>query len=43
LLATHTGWFAPLITHARDMDRIADAFVIASEYRDGVGKMIVRP
>ena len=42
-LAKHTGWFAPLVTHARDMDRIADAFVIASEYRDGVGKMIVRP
>jgi len=43
LLVAHTGWFAPLVTHVREMDRISEAFVIASEYRDGVGKMIVRP
>jgi L-iditol 2-dehydrogenase len=43
LLSAHTDWFAPLVTHAREMDHIAEAFEIASQYRDGVGKMIVRP
>jgi L-iditol 2-dehydrogenase len=43
LLRLHPGWFAPLITHTRALDQIEDAFAIASEYRDGVGKMIVRP
>jgi L-iditol 2-dehydrogenase len=43
LLRTHPQWFAPLLTHTRQMDRIDEAFAIASQYRDGVGKMIVRP
>jgi L-iditol 2-dehydrogenase len=43
LLGKHAAWFAPLLTHSREMDRIDDAFAIASQYRDGVGKMIVRP
>ena len=43
LLEAHARWFAPLVTHAREIDRIDDAFAIASQYRDGVGKMIVRP
>jgi L-iditol 2-dehydrogenase len=43
LLDAHADWFAPLVTHAREIDRIDDAFAIASTYRDGVGKMIVRP
>jgi len=43
LLETHTDWFAPLLTHTRKMDRIGEAFAIASQYQDGVGKMIVRP
>ena len=43
LLEAHTDWFAPLLTHARSLDQIEDAFAIASQYRDGVGKMIVRP
>ena len=43
LLETHTDWFAPLLTHARGIDRIDEAFPIASQYQDGVGKMIVRP
>jgi len=43
LLATHPDWFAPMLTHAREMDRVGEAFVIASEYKDGVGKMIIRP
>lgn len=43
LLHAQTKWFAPLLTHSRPLDRIGDAFSIASQYRDGVGKMIVRP
>ena len=43
LLHTHNRWFAPLLTHARQIERIDEAFAIASQYRDGVGKMIVRP
>jgi len=43
LLGAHAGWFAPVLTHAREMEQIDEAFAIASHYRDGVGKMIVRP
>ena len=43
LLGEHPGWFAPLLTHTRTIERIDEAFAIASEYRDGVGKMIVEP
>ena len=43
LLETHPDWFAPLLTHKRGIDRIDEAFVIASHYQDGVGKMIVTP
>jgi L-iditol 2-dehydrogenase len=43
MLAAHADWFRPLLTHVREIDRIAEAFVIASQYQDGVGKMIVRP
>jgi L-iditol 2-dehydrogenase len=43
ILKTHAKWFAPLLTHARPLDRIDEAFTIASQYRDGVGKMTVRP
>jgi L-iditol 2-dehydrogenase len=43
LLRAHAGWFRPLLTHAREIERIDEAFAIASQYRDGVGKMIVRP
>ncbi len=43
LVKAHGEWFAPLLTHARELDRIGEAFTIASQYRDGVGKMIVRP
>ena len=35
--------FTPLLTHSRNIERIDEAFQIASQYRDGVGKMIVRP
>jgi L-iditol 2-dehydrogenase len=43
LLEAHAAWFAPLLTHAREIDQIDDAFAIASQYRDGVGKMVIRP
>ena len=42
LLQAHPDWFAPVLTHSRPIDQIAEAFAIAGEYRDGVGKMIVR-
>jgi L-iditol 2-dehydrogenase len=35
--------FRPLLTHTRSIDQIQEAFAIASQYRDGVGKMTVRP
>ena len=43
LLLAHQSWFAPLVTHVRGMDQVSEAFTIAGEYLDGVGKMIVRP
>ena len=43
LLRAHAEWFAPLLTHTRQIDRIDEAFAIASQYRDGVGKAIVTP
>jgi L-iditol 2-dehydrogenase len=43
LIEAHGDWFAPVLTHAREISHIGEAFTIASQYRDGVGKMIVRP
>jgi L-iditol 2-dehydrogenase len=43
LLHAHAGWFRPLLTHTREIEHIDEAFALASQYRDGVGKMIVRP
>ena len=43
LLKAHPDWFAPVLTHTRGIEQIDEAFAIASEYRDGVGKMMVRP
>jgi L-iditol 2-dehydrogenase len=43
LLRSHAEWFRPLLTHTQPLEKIDDAFAIASQYRDGVGKMIVRP
>jgi L-iditol 2-dehydrogenase len=43
LLAGRAEWFAPLVTHTRRLERIAEAFHIVEPYSDGVGKMIVRP
>ncbi|MGD0778176.1 MAG: alcohol dehydrogenase catalytic domain-containing protein [Candidatus Solibacter sp.] len=41
LLARHTGLFAPVVTHTRPLERIAEAFSINTQYAEGVGKMVV--
>jgi L-iditol 2-dehydrogenase len=41
LLSHYAARFAPLITHTRPLEKIADAFHIVEHYADGVGKMIV--
>jgi L-iditol 2-dehydrogenase len=43
LLIAHPERFAPLVTHTRSLDRISEAFDLTSHYRDGVGKMVIRP
>jgi L-iditol 2-dehydrogenase len=43
LLEAQPNWFAPLVTHTRTLDRIGEAFDLTSHYRDGVGKMVIRP
>jgi L-iditol 2-dehydrogenase len=43
MLTARAGLFAPLVTHTRPMERIAEAFQIANDYTDGVGKMVVKP
>jgi L-iditol 2-dehydrogenase len=43
LLEAQPNWFAPLVTHTRTLDRIDEAFDLTSHYRDGVGKMVIRP
>lgn len=43
LLAAQGERFRLLLTHTRGIDQIDDAFAIASHYRDGVGKMTIRP
>jgi len=42
LLVDRAEWFAPLATHSRPLNAIAEAFLIAENYADGVGKMIIR-
>jgi L-iditol 2-dehydrogenase len=41
LLIERTEWFAPLITHRRPLERIAEAFAIVERYADGVGKLVI--
>lgn len=41
LLVSRTEWFAPLVTHTRRLDQIADAFRLTENYEDGVGKMVI--
>ena len=41
MLRERAGWFTPLLTHTRPLDRIAEAFSIVERRADGVGKMII--
>jgi len=41
LLRSRIEWFAPLITHTRPLDRIAEAFRLNEHYEDGVGKLVI--
>ncbi|HEY2018313.1 MAG TPA: alcohol dehydrogenase catalytic domain-containing protein [Bryobacteraceae bacterium] len=41
MILARTACFAPLVTHTRPLDEIADAFRIAEHYLDGVAKMVV--
>jgi L-iditol 2-dehydrogenase len=43
LLTERMNWFAPLVTHTRPLDRIADAFSLTEHYEDGVAKMVIVP
>jgi len=38
LLSEHAARFAPLITHTRPLEKIAEAFHIAEHYADGVAR-----
>jgi L-iditol 2-dehydrogenase len=42
LLVERTAWFAPLVTHTRPLENIAEAFHIAETYSDGVGRLVIR-
>ncbi len=41
LLIERASWFAPLVTHRRPLERIAEAFALVENYADGVGKLVV--
>ena len=41
MLVERSAWYAPLVTHRRSLENIAEAFDITANYRDGVGKMMV--
>jgi L-iditol 2-dehydrogenase len=43
ILTEHTKLFAPMVTHERPLDRIADGFEIVEHYADGVGKLVITP
>ena len=43
LLTERMSWFAPLVTHIRPLDNIAEAFTLTEHYEDGVGKMVIVP
>ena len=42
MLTGRIGLFAPMLTHTRPLDKIAEAFRITEAYADGVVKMVVR-
>jgi len=41
MIVERPAWFAPIVTHRRSLENIADAFRIAESYGDGVGKMMI--
>jgi L-iditol 2-dehydrogenase len=41
MIAERPEWFAPMVTHRRSLEDIAEAFEIAESYRDGAGKVMV--
>lgn len=41
LLATHSKFFAPIVTHTRALEDIQTAFIVVDRYQDGVGKMVI--
>ena len=41
LLVNQMDWFAPLLTHTRPLDQIAEAFQLVEHYADGVGKLVI--
>src|SRR5262249_17415788 len=43
LLVERTSWFAPLVTHCRPLEKIAEAFRMVEQYEDGVGKLVIQP
>jgi len=43
LLVERIAWFAPLVTHTRPLNRIAEAFRLNEGYEDGVGKLVIHP
>jgi L-iditol 2-dehydrogenase len=43
LLLAETRRFAPLVTHARPLESIGDAFALNEAYADGVVKTVIRP
>ena len=43
ILAENVSMFAPMLTHARPLDEIRQAFDLVTRYEDGVGKMLVMP
>lgn len=41
LLREHPRRFAPVLTHQRPLEEVADSFAMLAAYRDGVGKLTV--
>jgi L-iditol 2-dehydrogenase len=41
LLVSRIAWFAPLVTHTRPLEGIAEAFRMNEHYEDGVGKLVI--
>ena len=42
LLARESRFFAPLLTHERPLEAVADAFALVESRADGVGKLVIR-